>query len=119
MMLGRSVVVVVEGEQDLRVELARRLASQGFAVAHPANGREALEVAGASRPTVMLLGPSLPVMDGWQVISALKRNVALKRIPVIVAAARPSLPEGVVNVPKPFDVSDIVAHVRQAVAEPA
>ena len=115
----RCVVVVAEDEPGLRVALARSLASQGFDVAHPVDGREALEVAAANRPSVMLLGPSLPVMDGWQVISVLKRNVALKHIPVIVAAAARPLPDGVVSVPTPIDIGDLVAQVRQAVGEPA
>lgn len=114
----RCVVVLPEDDADVLAVLTRSLASQGFDVAHPADGREALEVAAEDQLRVMLLSPSLPVMNGWEVIAALKRNVALKSIPVIVVAAAQPLPEGVVSVPKPLDLGDLVAQVRQAAGEP-
>ena len=51
------------------------------------NGREALdmlEAAGAVLPDLMLLDWMMPLMDGLEVLQAIRKNPLLRRIPVIV-----------------------------------
>ncbi len=51
------------------------------------NGREALDLAAAERPDLILMDVRMPVMDGLQATRALKRDPALRSIPVIIMTA--------------------------------
>ncbi|MEA5507014.1 response regulator [Halotia wernerae UHCC 0503] len=44
----------------------------------------------APRPDLVLLDLDLPQKDGWSVLTGIKTNVTLRRIPVVVLATSPS-----------------------------
>jgi len=52
------------------------------------DGRQALEMAAAERPDLILLDLMMPEMDGFAVLEALKQSEALSDIPVIVVTAK-------------------------------
>ncbi len=111
-------VLVVDDERDLREGIAECLELEGYAVEQAKNGREALQLAAASRPAIILLDLMMPVMSGWQVMDALRVSPTLRSIPIIVISASPHLPEGVTVIPKPFRFEDLLLEMR-AVLGPA
>jgi signal transduction histidine kinase len=65
-------VLVVEDNADAAEAMRMLLAQLGHHVASAANGREALEVARAFRPDVVLLDIGLPGLDGYEVARKLR-----------------------------------------------
>jgi CheY-like chemotaxis protein len=67
-------VLVAEGDDDLRSDYESWLGERGHQVLTAANGLEALELARAHRPRVVVMNLRLPVLDGWATLRALRRD---------------------------------------------
>jgi two-component system cell cycle response regulator DivK len=80
-------ILLVEDSDALRDMVARRLQRRGFEVLAAADGAEAVALAQAERPDLVLLDLRLPVMDGWQVARVLRSTVATADIPIIALTA--------------------------------
>jgi len=76
-------VLLVEDNEMNRDMLSRRLSRKGFEVSVALDGAEAVQVAAANSPALILMDMSLPVMDGWEATRRLKADVATAAIPVI------------------------------------
>ncbi|WP_162241332.1 MULTISPECIES: response regulator [unclassified Methylobacterium] len=82
--LEHGLVLVVDDDPATRDLLTRFLERDGFKVAAAVDGREGLEVARALRPRVILLDVTMPQMDGWSVLRALRRDTELGNTPVVM-----------------------------------
>lgn len=80
-------ILVVEDLELHRDMLARRLERRGHQVLYAENGQVCLDVCRSDRPDVVLLDLSMPVMDGWTTVAIMKRDDALRDIPVIALTA--------------------------------
>ena len=69
-------VLVVEDDEALRdiVELA--LTDAGYRVVTAANGRAALDEVAREMPGLILLDMKMPVMNGWEFVSAFRARYA-------------------------------------------
>jgi two-component system, chemotaxis family, chemotaxis protein CheY len=85
--MGRSRILVVEDDLEIREALQESLHLEGFDVRLDGDGCEALEVAAKTQPKVILLDLMMPVMNGWEFLEAKKKNEILAPIPVIVLSA--------------------------------
>jgi len=117
---GRSVVLVVDDDFDIREALSDVLASEGYNVLTAADGSEALEtLRGGIRPAVMLLDLMMPRVSGVEVIDALRKDEALREIPVVVCSANRGYGAddlGVLDVlRKPVSVDELLKAVARAV----
>ena len=82
---GRLLVVDdVEMNRDM---LSRRLRKQGYDVEVAENGARALEQLAASEFDLVLLDIMMPEMDGYEVLTRVKSDDALRHIPVIMISA--------------------------------
>ncbi|WAJ27811.1 hybrid sensor histidine kinase/response regulator [Antarcticirhabdus aurantiaca] len=81
-------VLVVDDDVDARARIRQALERDGWTVAEAGNGREALERVDASTPRVILLDLTMPVMDGFAFLNALRARPNGAEIPVIVLSAR-------------------------------
>jgi CheY-like chemotaxis protein len=77
-------VLVVDDDPATRDLLARNLQRDGFKVVTASDGRAGLEQARALRPRVILLDVTMPRMDGWEVLRALRSDPELGSTPVIM-----------------------------------
>lgn len=66
--------------------LTRRLEGEGYRTHHERTGRAALIRARELRPAAMTLDIVLPDIDGWEVITRLKRDPATSAIPVVIVS---------------------------------
>lgn len=80
-------ILVVDDEHRHRDLLARRLIRRGFTVELGRNGQEALDLARALSPDLIVMDIKMPVMDGWEAVSALKADDVTASIPVIALSA--------------------------------
>ncbi len=81
-------VLVVEDVPDIRFLLAETLVDVGHQVFEAGDGAEGLASARLNHPDVILLDVMMPVMDGFQMLEALKADPSIAGIPVIMVTAR-------------------------------
>ena len=81
---GRNTILVVDDELSAREIIKRHLTRDGFDVVTASGGEEALELAQQLRPSAITLDVMMPGMDGWAVLTALKKDPVLRDIPVLM-----------------------------------
>ncbi|MBE7555515.1 MAG: PAS domain S-box protein [Anaerolineales bacterium] len=83
-------ILVVEDDPAIREMLRSILEQEGLSVVEAGNGRIALAQVAAHRPGLILLDLTLPEMDGFEFIAALRHaeHPAQPSIPVVVVTAR-------------------------------
>ena len=81
-------VLVVDDDASARARLRTVLERHGWTVREAANGVEALERVAAARPRLILLDLTMPVMDGFTFLHALRDTPNGADIPVVVLSAR-------------------------------
>jgi two-component system sensor histidine kinase/response regulator len=122
--LGRILIV---DDQAMNLEaLARLLKLRRYEPHTASSGPEALALAHATRPDLILLDINMPEMDGYETCTRLKSDETLKHIPVIFLSAlgdsldkvRAFQAGGADYVVKPFQVDEVavrIAHQLQLV----
>jgi two-component system cell cycle response regulator DivK len=80
-------LLLVEDSEDSRDGLARHLKRKGFETLIALDGRQAVNVARAEAPELILMDMSLPVLDGWEATRQLKAAPETRDIPVIALTA--------------------------------
>ncbi|MBP6735163.1 MAG: diguanylate cyclase, partial [Chromatiaceae bacterium] len=80
------ILIVDDVPDNIRV-LSRMLVDDGHEISAATNGRQALKLAAACAPDLVLLDVMMPDMDGYQVCAALKADPLLRAIPVIFITA--------------------------------
>jgi CheY-like chemotaxis protein len=81
------VVLFVDDYEDTRELAAEALRPAGYKVLLAENGAEAVRVAEAAQPDVIVMDLVMPVMNGVDATRALKASVWSARIPVIAYTA--------------------------------
>lgn len=84
--MSKKILLVEDNEMN-RDMLSRRLARRNYEVLIAKNGLEGVSIAARSRPDVILMDMSLPVMDGWTATRKIKANPVLASIPIIALTA--------------------------------
>lgn len=80
-------IVVLDDEED-SLEVAEIILTEYGANVHIAtDGQEGLEIVRNVKPRFVISDLSMPVMDGWGFINAMKADRALAEIPVIALTA--------------------------------
>jgi two-component system cell cycle response regulator DivK len=80
-------ILLVEDNPDNREMLSRRLLRRGFELYFAVNGEEAVTLAAQTRPDLVLMDLSLPIIDGWEATRLIKADPATSAIPVIALTA--------------------------------
>ena len=82
-------ILVVDDEPDNREVIKSFFSLLGSTVVGAQDGREALEILDKAirLPDVMLVDLSMPVMDGWETLYRIRKNVRLEGIPVVAVTA--------------------------------
>ena len=106
-------MLVVEDEAYLCDLIADVLESDGHVTRKASNGRDALALLEARKPQLILLDLMMPIMDGWEFMSAMKSKPELADIPVIIITAiydarRTQQETGArAVITKPFDIDQL------------
>ena len=83
-MVMNPLALIAEDDKDIADILRAYLEREGFRTVQASNGRTALDVHLALRPDILLLDITMPVVDGWEVLSEVRRRGGT---PVIVITA--------------------------------
>lgn len=112
-------ILVVEDDEDLRESLRENLEDEGFEVLTATQGEEALELlTSRDRPGLILLDMMMPIMDGKELLSRLRKDPDLRRIPVVgtsalSTAARPAGMRAFLR--KPFGLARLLETLEEYV----
>jgi two-component system, cell cycle response regulator DivK len=80
-------VLIVEDNADYRDLIDFYLKLKGFEVLIAIDGVEAVEIAVAEKPNIILMDLNLPVLDGWEATRMIAQNQETKHIPIIAVSA--------------------------------
>jgi CheY-like chemotaxis protein len=118
---GGPLILLVDDYADNRDMYAQYLKHAGFRVAEAEDGYDAIEVANALHPDLVVMDLALPRLDGWEATRRLKANARTREIPVLAltghaltgfsASAREAGCDGFVI--KPCLPEDLVGAIRR------
>jgi DNA-binding response OmpR family regulator len=77
-------ILLIEDSKFQRIANERALVKAGYSVIQAGDGEEGLRVARESIPDLIMLDMMLPKVSGLDVLRALKADLLVKHIPVIV-----------------------------------
>ncbi len=115
--MKKGRILVVDDEDQIRLALVRALKARDYEVDTAADGEEALAVAEASRPDLVVLDLNLPVLDG---LSVARRLRSRSQVPILVLSVREDESDKVAALDlgaddyltKPFGIEELMARVR-------
>lgn len=81
-------IVVADDEHHIRAVVASKLRSAGFEVFEARDGAEALELAFAHRPDLLVTDLQMPLMSGLELCLRLKVDQRTAGVPVVMLTAR-------------------------------
>ena len=115
--MARTLVLVVDDEPMVTEVVGRYLEREGFEVAIASDGEEALRLAHARPPDLVVLDVMLPRLGGFDVCRALRHE---GQVPVIMLTAKGEETDRILGlelgaddyVVKPFSPGELVARVK-------
>ena len=118
---GRRILVA-DDDRMIRLLVRMLLEQDGFTVLEAENGAEALAMARAENPDLLLVDLQMPDMNGYQVLQKMRADPAQASIPVIVLTSESGtavesqvLDMGAEDfLVKPFKPEVLIARIRGA-----
>ncbi|MDW8067554.1 MAG: response regulator [Anaerolineae bacterium] len=113
-------ILIAEDEKDIRELIAFTLRFAGFDVLLATNGVEAVEVAEAEKPDLVILDVRMPKMSGYEACRRLKENPQTASLPVVFLSAKGQdceIQQGLESgaeeyILKPFAPDELIQQVR-------
>lgn len=113
-------ILIVDDDPDILEALNFHLSSEGYQISCFNNGEDAITCAKTKRSDMIILDIMLPGMDGFEVLSHLKRNANTKDIPVIILSVKSEDTDIVISIElgafdyitKPFSMKVLSARIR-------
>ncbi len=110
-------VLLAEDENEIAEILTAYLLKEGFTVIRAKDGREAISLVLSESPSFVILDIRMPYVDGWQVLSEIRRN---NDVPVMmltaldadidkIQALRTGADDYLV---KPFNPAEVIARIH-------
>jgi len=118
-MVEKPVILVVDDDVPILVLMQSLLREFGFEPLTAASGNQAIELARRQRPSLVLLDKHMPGMTGEDVIRALRDDIGLARLPILILSGEPVSKSEITSmradgaVLKPFDVMALVERIRE------
>lgn len=112
-------ILVVEDNDELRLFL-KNILSDEYSVQEAVNGREGLELALQQIPDFIVSDVAMPIMDGLDMVKAIKENRDICHIPIILLSAKSSLDDRINGleqgvddyITKPFSSTYLKTRIR-------
>jgi len=79
-----KTILIVEDDKFLRELIAKKLIKENFEVSEAIDGEEGIKKIKEEKPDLILLDLILPGIDGFEVLSQMKKESTLASIPVII-----------------------------------
>ena len=114
-------ILAVDDEPNIVRLIQVNLERHGYQVDTANNGVQALEKIRANRPDLVVSDVMMPEMDGFELLSTIKRDPALEDLPIIMLTAKTqdkNVMEGYsrgadMYLTKPFNPAELLAFVKR------
>ena len=114
-------ILAVDDEPNIVRLIQVNLERHGYQVDTASNGVQALEKIRANRPDLVVSDVMMPEMDGFELLSTIKRDPALEDLPIIMLTAKTqdkNVMEGYsrgadMYLTKPFNPAELLAFVKR------
>lgn len=118
---NKKQIMIVDDRWENRSVLLNLLSVVNFNVIEASNGQEGLEKASHHHPDLIITDLTMPVMDGWEMLSRLRQSEVFRDTPIIVSSAdvflenqRKSLDAGGdAFLPKPIEAGELYQMLSQ------
>lgn len=117
-MQRKPVILVVDDDVPIITLMRSLLREFGFEARTATSGAAAIDAARAEAPDLVLLDKNMPGMSGGDVIRALRTDVGLEKVPILLLTGDPLAPAEIAElgatgtVQKPFDLQDLMEKIR-------
>ncbi|HBB36709.1 MAG: Response regulator DrrA [Candidatus Moranbacteria bacterium GW2011_GWC1_45_18] len=117
----KKKILVIEDDRSLQNALVEIITQEGFASESALDGEEGLAKIRTFAPDLILLDIILPKKDGFEVLAEIKKDEAMKNIPVLILTnleevdnVQKALDLGATNymVKSDFSLKDVVEKIR-------
>lgn len=88
MQLNRNIILLVDDEQDILEFLSYNLSNSGYRILTASNGKDAIEMAKAQLPGLIILDVMMPGMDGIETCQIIRETPEIKNAIVALLSAR-------------------------------
>lgn len=116
-----STIVLVDDDAPTRAVMTHLLTLEGYLVLEAANGREALDIIGRERPSLVLSDVRMPVMGGEELVRTLRNNdgppAILMTAHALVDAEAAARMGAVAVMHKPFEIDALLAVIDTVLRE--
>lgn len=117
--MAEKVLIVDDDVQTLRL-VGLMLERQGYKILAASNGTQAIGMARAERPDLILLDVMMPDLDGYSVARTLRREPETAGIPILMFTAKSQVEDKIAGyeagaddyLTKPIHPAELTAHMR-------
>ncbi len=81
-------ILVADDDPDILSIVSMSLETQGYTVHKAANGREAVDLAKAHHPDLILMDMMMPVVSGYEAVAELKADAGTRDIVIVGLSAK-------------------------------
>lgn len=115
-------ILIVDDEVDILTVLEKKFRENNYFVMAVSSGKDAIQICKLNKPDLMLLDIAMPDMDGYDVVSVLRKDKSLENIPIIFLTGKELEYSGIEErlsefgkvdiVMKPCSFQDLLAKVK-------
>jgi len=87
---NKQQFLIVEDFEDSRFMMRRLLEMAGYSVIEATDGEQAISMAVAARPALILMDLSLPKLDGLSATRRIRQKKGLQNVPIVAVSAHDS-----------------------------
>ena len=117
-------ILIVDDDPGIRLLIQHGLSRAGYQVSEANNGLEALERFDSIKPDLMLIDVSMPEMDGFETVAAIRQHDGGEMIPLVMVtgsddteSVTKALHAGATDfIIKPINLPILTQRVRSALA---
>ena len=117
--MHKEKILIVDDDPDI-LDVLNLALSGHYEVVAAKNGQEALQLAQAKSPGLVITDYKMPVMDGRQFCQALKKDILLQHIPIIMLTGKGEVKDKVGGIDagaddyivKPFEPEELLARIK-------
>jgi len=114
-------VLIIEDNKDIRENIDELLQLSNFEVVTANNGQEGVEVIQKEKPDLILCDVHMPVMNGYQVLEAVKSKPETAKIPFVFitsSSQKKAIEKGVLSgadsyLVKPFQMEELQGTINK------
>ena len=118
--MSRQRLLIVDDDADIRDVLRITLENAQYTVTDCDNGQTAVELARQHTPDLLIVDYQMPRLNGQQVCEALKKDLLLRHVPIIMLTGQGTISDKVRGldagaddyIVKPFEPHELLARVR-------